>query len=139
MKCEIAHGKIRRHKAFLEFEAFNKDHKTLGVADVTLLKTDKKFLWLHELSVLPECRGKGVGSEILEAVVKEGRKEKVDLVYAFPMQPAGEPKPIPQAKIDSFYKKNGFVPCNAPKDVATITDEGLFKRGVCLYLEKKKD
>jgi N-acetylglutamate synthase-like GNAT family acetyltransferase len=134
MKCEIERGVVRRHKAFLEFEAFNKDGESIGSADVTSLRTDKKFLWLHELEVAPECRNNGVGAEIINAVAKEGRKENAELVYAFPMTPMDEKTPIPQGKIEHFYKKNGFVPCNAPADVATITDEGLKKRGVCLKL-----
>jgi N-acetylglutamate synthase-like GNAT family acetyltransferase len=134
-KCEIDKGKIMRRKAFFEFNAYNKDGKIIGTADVTLLKTDKKFMWLHELSVPdPKCRGKGIGSEIIQAIADAGREEKAELVYAYPMMPMGEAHPIPQKKIEHFYKENGFVPCNAPKDVSTITDEGLFKRGVCLRL-----
>lgn len=134
MKCDIEKGVIRRHKAFLEFDALNKDGESIGTADATLLKTDKKFIWLHELRVEPECRNKEVGATLLEVLADFGRREKAELVYAFPMTPSDEEKPIPQGKIEHFYKKNGFVPCMAPADVATITDEGLRKRGVCLSL-----
>jgi GNAT superfamily N-acetyltransferase len=133
-KCEVDHGDIHQFKAFLEFEAFNKKGDSLGTADATLLTTDKKFIWLHELQIEPECRNKGVGSILIDAIASFGKDEKAQLIYAFPMTPIDEKKPIPQEKIDHFYKKNGFTSCMAPQDVATITDDGLKKKGVCLKL-----
>uniref|UniRef100_A0A6M3ID35 Putative acetyltransferase n=1 Tax=viral metagenome TaxID=1070528 RepID=A0A6M3ID35_9ZZZZ len=136
MKCSIERGVTRIDKVFREFEAFNKDGKSIGMADVSVLRTDKKFLWIHELQVQPECRNKGVGTEIIGAIVDHAKELKADLIYTFPMTPTDEPNPIDQKKIEHFYKKNGFVSCNAPEDVATVTDEGLKKRGLCLKLTK---
>lgn len=136
MKCDIDEIKTRSHKAFVEIGAFNKDKKLIGIADASILKTDKKFVWLHELAVRPDCRRHGIGEALVSKVAEIGEKANAELIYAYPAEPAGEEKPIPQEALDAFYKNQGFKPCNAPEDVATITDEGLFKRGVCLPLKK---
>lgn len=135
LKCDIEQIKLAKNNTLAKVGAFNKDDKIIGVADISILKTDKKFIWLHEIVVDPRCRRKGVGEAIIEAVADIGREKGSQFIYAFPSPPIGVPKPIEQKKIEAFYKNLGFKPCNAPQDVATVTDGGLFKRGVCLPLK----
>jgi GNAT superfamily N-acetyltransferase len=136
MKCTIDKGTIVRDGAFVDVTALNKSGKYLGRAELSLHKTDKKFLWMHLIEVRRECRGKGVGSEMVQQIADYGRKHNAQLVYAYPAALTRE-SGKQQLKREHFYKQQGFVPCNAPKDAVTITSEGLFKRGVCLFLEKE--
>jgi GNAT superfamily N-acetyltransferase len=136
-ECEVAAVKVKRDKAFIYMGALNGDKQVIGKADITKNKTDKNFLWLHELEVHPLCRRKGVGTEMMNAIADLAEKEKVDLVYAVPGNPAeAEGKPVPERALNRFYRKQGYLPCEAPKDAVTVTDEGLVKRGMCLILHK---
>jgi len=136
-KCKVDEVKSRQRKAFVTVGALNKDGKVIGAAQLSSLKTDKKFLWLHEIEVRPQCRRKGVGSAMMDKIVEIGKKIDAELIYAYPATPMETSgKTLTPKQLGAFYKKEGFEPCNAPKDVATITDEGLFKRGVCLKLKK---
>ena len=135
LKCDVDGVRKAQHGALARLGAFNEDKKLIGEADISILKTDKKFIWLHEIEVNPKCRRKGVGEALITVIKEIGKENDAELVYAYPMQPMGAAKPIPQKKIEAFYKNQGFKPCNPPKDVATVTDEGLFKRGVCLFLK----
>ena len=137
MKCAIDKGKIVREGTFVELTAFNKKGQPVGHADAGLYNTDKKFVWLHEIHVRDECRRKGVATEMIGALAEFGKMKGAQLLYAYPAPPQSDPS-VPQKSLDKFYRKNGFKPCNAPKDAVTITDEGLFKRGVCLPLKAKQ-
>jgi len=135
--CEVAAVKVKRDKAFLYVGALNSDKEVIGKADITKNKTDKNFLWLHELEVHPLCRRKGVGTEMLQTITDLAQKEKVDLVYVVPGNPVeAEGRPVSERALKQFYRKQGYVPCDAPKDAVTITDEGLVKKGMCLILKK---
>jgi GNAT superfamily N-acetyltransferase len=137
-KIDVDKSKVIQNNAFLTLVPRNKDGKEIGKAEATILKTDRKFIWLLDLQVIPECRDQKVGSKIIGKLAQIGKMEKAELVYAYPAEPSGVKEPIPQEKIENFYKNNGFVPCAAPKDVATLTNEGLEKKGgVCLKLGVK--
>lgn len=134
-KCSIEELKVAQQKSLGKVGAFNEKGKLLGSADFSVLQTDKKFVWLHEIEVIPECRRKGIGEALIDVVADIGRNNNAKLVYAYPSSPVGVEKPLPINKIRHFYEKNGFKPCNPPKDVVTVTDDGLAKRGVCLLLK----
>jgi GNAT superfamily N-acetyltransferase len=131
MKCDIENGSIIVNNKLLAMEAYNKDKQVIAKADLSNLKTDKTFIWLHHLEVVPECRDKGVGTEVLEKIAELGKAYGASIIYAYPAQPIDAEAPIPDDKITHFYKKNGFVACKAPKDAITVTDEGLKKSGLC--------
>jgi GNAT superfamily N-acetyltransferase len=136
-KCAVDNVKVRQRKAFIEVGAVNKDNKIVGAASLSNLRTDKKFLWLHEIQVHPECRRKGVGSAIMDKITEVGKKAEAELIYAYPAVPMNaKGKELSPKQLLSVYRKQGFKPCNAPKDVSTVTDEGLFKRGVCKSLKE---
>ena len=137
MDCKIdpKESEIIRDRTFVTLVAANKEGKPLGGAQSSILKTDKKFIWLHDLQVNPPCRDKGIGAQLVAKLAEIGKQQNADLIYAYPADPAGEKMPIPQSKIEHFYEKNGFVPCKAPERVVTVTNEGLAtKGGVCLKL-----
>jgi GNAT superfamily N-acetyltransferase len=135
--CEVAAVNVKRDKAFLYVGALNNDKEVIGKADVTKNRTDKNFLWVHEIEVHPLCRRKGVGTEMMKAIENLAKDQKVDLVYVVPGNPAdAEGRPVSEKGLDAFYRKQGYVPCEAPKDAVTVTDEGLVKRGMCLILKK---
>lgn len=136
VQCTVDKITLRRDGAELNIFATNKADKYLGHAETSLFSTDKKFVWMHMIRVRPECRGKGVGSEIVQEIVDFGQKNKADLVYAVPMALTGrDGSARAQKKREAFYEKQGFVPCKAPKDAVTVTNEELLKRGVCLKLK----
>lgn len=136
--CEVAAVKKKKDNTLIYLGALNSDGQVIGTADLTKNKTDQSFLWLHELEVHPLCRRKGVGTEIMNAIADLAEKEKVDVVYTMPAPLAeSEGKQLSERTLKAFYRKQGYVPCDAPKDAVTITDEGLVKRGMCLRLHSE--
>lgn len=136
--CEVATTKSHQSKSFIDIEALNNDKQVIGKASLSKVETDKKLLWLHELEVHPLCRRKGVGTAIMDYVADLGKRKGVDLVYACPVPLAdAEGKPPSERQLKAFYRSQGFEPCAAPKDVVTVTDEGLVKRGMCLNLNRR--
>jgi N-acetylglutamate synthase-like GNAT family acetyltransferase len=133
--CEVATTKSHQSKSFIDIEALNNDKQVIGKASLSKIKTDKNLLWLHELEVHPLCRRKGVGTALMDHIVELGEKKGVELVYACPVPLAdAEGKAPSEKQLKAFYRKQGFQPCKAPKDIVTVTDEGLQKRGMCLKL-----
>jgi len=135
--CEVATVKTQKTKDFIDVLALTKDKIIIGKASLSKHKTDKSFLWLHELEVHPLCRRQGIGSIIMDHVAEVAEKEKVDLVYAHPapLEHTEGPQVSPR-KLQQFYRQQGFKPCVAPQDAVTVTDEGLLKRGMCLTIKK---
>jgi len=138
MKCKIERGVIKQDGVFRDFEALNKDGEHIAKAETAFLNTNKKFAWMTTLQVDPNCREQGIGTEVIQQVAEEAKNAKAELIYVYPAVPPDEKMPISPSLLIKFYEKNGFVPCNAPKDVATLTEEGLKKRGMCLYLRKEE-
>lgn len=137
--CKIAKIKAERDKAFIDIEVLTKDQQVVGKAEIMKGKTDKSFLWVGVLEVHPLCRRQGVGTEMMEAIADLAKDEKVDLVYVHPAQLAEsgwDSYPVSEKALTAFYNKLGFKPCEAPKDVVTVTNEGLLKRGLCLTIKK---
>lgn len=134
--CEVATTKSHQSKSFIDIEALNTDKQVIGKASLSKVKTNKNLLWLHELEVHPLCRRKGVGTAIMDHIADLGKKKGVELVYAcpVPLQEA-EGKMPSEKQLRAFYRSQGFEPCSAPKDIVTVTDEGLLKRGMCLKLK----
>jgi N-acetylglutamate synthase-like GNAT family acetyltransferase len=135
MNCDFTHGHIQKNNTLMQLTIINKEHEVIASADISTLKTDKPFIWLHHIEVEPECRKHGLASDIIEKIVKVGKKEGAELIYAYPAQPMDTEVTIPETQIKVFYEKLGFKACDAPKDAVTITDEGLKKSGLCLKLK----
>ena len=135
--CEVATIKDYQSRSFIDVEILTKDKQVIAKASLSKLKTDKKFLWLHDIEVHPLCRGQGVGTTMINHIAELGEKKGVDLIYACPVPLASASgKPATEKQLKTFYRKQGFEPCNAPEGVVTVTDEGLVKRGMCLKLRR---
>lgn len=142
--CEVAKIKTQKSSAkenvrtgFIDVLALNQEKIIIGKASLSKHKTDKSFLWLHELEVHPLCRRQGIGTILMDHVADVARKEKVDMVYLHPAPlEHTEGKQVSPRKLQQFYREQGYKPCPAPKDAVTVTDEGLLKRGMCLAIKK---
>ena len=83
--CEVATIKDYKTGSFIDVEALTKDKQVIAKASLSKLKTDKKFLWLHDIEVHPLCRGQGVGTTMMDHIATLGEKKGVDLIYACPV------------------------------------------------------
>jgi ribosomal protein S18 acetylase RimI-like enzyme len=75
------------------------NHQIVGVA---MGRETSGVCSLGYLAVTKECRGKGVGSNLLDRFIKEARKRKAHKIWLFT-----SPYLVPAIRL---YVKNGFVP-----------------------------
>jgi ribosomal protein S18 acetylase RimI-like enzyme len=91
------------------------DGKVVGITGLYSLEEDwKDALWLSWFCVDPSCRGRGLGTKLLDLAIENARKEgkKFLRLYTSPDDPN-------ESAAQKLYEKRGFV----------ITKKNVEKRG----------
>jgi GNAT superfamily N-acetyltransferase len=86
------------------FIAYYKN-KPVGITGIYRDKTRGKTYWLGWFGILPELQGKGLGSKVLEATIKELKNYHPDETCFYLWTDGGK-------DVQNFYKKNGFFDTN---------------------------
>ena len=116
--CE-AHMWIANHERLTE-ERFNSYHKNqdeelfvaeicgieiVGCVGMSNIEGDGKEL--STLVVRPDCRGRGIGRQLVDHVVNKSRSDKCDYVQLLLLYPTHQPDPWKQT-LRKWYNRLGF-------------------------------
>lgn len=105
------------------FGYFSDDNSPIGFATLLIDEGPKGISCmgqkceLLDIGVIPQYRGKGIGSELLKYVAEYAEKSGVYCMYMSTY--------AKDYKVIAFYGKNGFVPVAILPDVHGPNDEGI--------------
>ncbi len=100
----------------LDFTAYYADNQLLGF---TIVYPSSHYNWFWYFAVQPDLRGKGIGQQILTALINKYKGQRNILDMESPVHPCDN---LEQRKRrHEFYLRNGFRDTNVFKTFDTVT------------------
>jgi GNAT superfamily N-acetyltransferase len=92
-------GSYKETNKILEYFLVTDKRKPAGITGFYKLKDGSNIFWLGYFGLIPDARGKGLGSRILKETIRLAKKKGAHIFGAW----------SDNEQADRFYKENGFM------------------------------